>query len=132
MTDKILIITPPDDTYLQGIRVTHVNLSEEQSSTVSSALIMSKLPHSIINYVWKQGESVEWLLDKVAKSNLVIFNAESPDQTSDLITGWISAQPHSYYFGRLKDLHIANNNAIYSAEDILTLLEKVSNYYEQI
>lgn len=128
MTDKILVVTPPDDTLLSGIRVLLVELNEEQSSVVSSALLNANLPHTIVNYVWKMGNRVDWLLDKIPKSDLIIFNA-SPGVNGavELIIGWTAAQPQSYYFGNLKDLHLANNRAIYSAEDIIFLLENIAN-----
>lgn len=130
MSDRILIVTPPDDTLLQGIRVLHVELTDEQSSIVSTALMESKLQHTIINYVWKMGNRVDWLLDKIPKCDLIIFNAEVPPNGTDIIIGWVAAQSKSVYFGNLKDLHMANDRAIYSTEDILTLLERVSKYYE--
>jgi hypothetical protein len=73
------------------------------------------------------GDSIEWLMDKITKGDLIIFNA-SPTHNGaiELIIGWVAAQPQSYYFGNLKDLHIANDRAIYSVNEILTLLEKVS------
>ena len=127
MTDKILVITPPDDTLLDGIRITHVQLSEEQYNIVSSALMQCDLPHTIVNYIWNMGDRIDWLLDKIAKSDLVIFNADVPSNGAiELILGWTAAQPQSYYFGRLRDLHMANNRAIYTTEDVLTLLEKIS------
>lgn len=127
MSDKILVVTSPDDTLLQGIRITHVQLTNEQSNIVSTALLQTTFPHNVINYVWKIGEPVSWLLDKIIKSDLVIFNADSEN---DVIIGWTAAQHNSYYFGNLKDLHIANDRAIYSVEDILSLLEKIANNYE--
>ncbi len=127
MSDRILVVTPPDDTLLQGIRVTHVELTEEQSSIVSEALLQSTSPHTIINYVWKMGNSVEWLLDKVSKSDLIIFNADSTiNGAIELILGWVAAQPNAYYFGNLRDLHLANDCVIYNSDDILNLLEKVT------
>ena len=133
MSDKILVVTSPDDTLLQGIRITHVNLTDEQSNIVSSALLQTTLSHTLINYVWRMGEPVTWLLDKIAKSDLVIFNANGPaDPGKEIIIGWTAAQPQSYYFGDLKDLHHANKNAIYSVDDILNLLERISKNYEQI
>jgi hypothetical protein len=127
MSDRILVVTPPDDTLLQGIRIIHVELTEEHSAIVSNALMQTTLPHTIINYVWKMGDSIEWLMDKITKGDLIIFNA-SPTHNGaiELIIGWVAAQPQSYYFGNLKDLHIANDRAIYSVNEILTLLEKVS------
>jgi hypothetical protein len=131
MTDKIIVVTPPDDTPLQGIRIAYINLTPELNSMVSNALLQTKLPHVIINYIWKMGDSVEWLLDKVPKTDLIIFNASLPNNGAvELITGWIAAQPQSYYFGNLRDLHKANNRAIYSVEDILTLLENIARHHE--
>lgn len=129
MSDRILIVTAPDDIPLQGIRVAHVNLTSEQSGIVSSAMLQTTLPHTIINYVWTFNDPVNWLFDKITKCDLILFNANSP---SELLIGWVSAQPQAHYFGTLKDLHIVNDQAIYSDEDILTLLEKISKHYEQV
>lgn len=127
MTDKILVVTPPDDILLQGVRVLHVNLNEEQSAIVSNALMQTNLPHNIINYVWKMGNRVDWFLDKSTKCDLILFNANgATDPGLDVILGWTAAQHQSYYFGTLKDLHVVNNRAIYTAEDIIFLLEKIS------
>ena len=131
MSDRILIVTPPDDTLLQGIRIVHVELTEEHSAIVSNALMQTTLPHTIINYVWKMGDPITWLMDKIVKSDLIIFNA-SPENNGaiELIIGWVASRPQSYYFGNLKDLHMVNDRAIYSVEEILTLLEKVSKHHE--
>ena len=129
MSDKILVVTPPDDILLQGIRITHVDLTEEQEFFISSSLLNLNQTDTIINYVWKVGDPADWLMDKLLKSDLIIFNADSNNQT---LVGWLAAQRNSYYFGNLKDLHIANNRAIYSINDISSLLEKISIHYEQI
>jgi hypothetical protein len=129
MTDKILIVTAPDDTVVQGIRIVYVDLNQEQQAVISSALMQTSLTYSIINYIWNVGDSIEWLADKFIKSDLVIFNADSFNQ---LIVGWVAGHHRSYYFGTLKDLHIVNTRAIYNVEDILTLLEKVAKRHEQI
>ena len=131
MSDRILVVTPPDDTLLQGIRIVHVELTEDHSSIVSNALMQSTLPHTIINYVWKMGDPIAWLMDKIVKADLIIFNASSENNGAiELIIGWVAAQPRSYYFGNLKDLHMVNDRAIYSVDEILTLLEKVANHHE--
>lgn len=127
MTDKILVVTQPDDSLLQGVRITHVNLNEEQSNIISGALLQTEIPDNIINYVWKMGDRVDWLLDKIAKSDIVVFNAEgNPDPGREIIIGWTAAQPHSFYFGTLRDLHIANDHVIYDSNDILNLINKAS------
>jgi hypothetical protein len=131
MSDNILIVTPPDDTVLDGIRLLHVELTPEQSQTISAALLLSAVDQTVINYVWRTGDSVQWLLDKKSKSDIIIFNANaSVNGTTELFIGYIAAQPNSYYFGYLKDLHMANNRAIYNTDDIINLLEKTSKNYE--
>ena len=125
MTDKILVITAPDDTPLDGIRVLHVQLTEEQRQIVSSAMLNTKIPHNIINYVWNMGDPISWLLDKQPKCDVILFNADVQSNGAiELIIGYIAAQPQSYYFGTLRDLHLANDRAIYTTNDILSLLEK--------
>jgi hypothetical protein len=133
MTDKILIVTEPDDTLLQGIRILHVQLAEEQSTIVSNALLQTTLPHTVINYVWKMGNRIDWLLDKIPKCDIILFNANCPPNGAiELIIGWVAAQPNSYYFGILKDLHMANNRAILNSDQIITLLGTAAKQHEQI
>jgi hypothetical protein len=125
MTDKILVITSPDDTLLDGIRVLHVQLTEEQRQIASSAMLNTKIPHNIINYVWNMGDPISWLLDKQPKCDVILFNADVQSNGAiELIIGYIAAQPQSYYFGTLRDLHLANDRAIYNTNDIMSLLEK--------
>ena len=128
MSDKILVVTPPDDTLINGIRILHAELNEEQSMIVSSALMNSNTQHTVVNYVWKMGDSVEWLLDKVIKSDFILFNADSPNNgATELIIGYIAAQPNSYYFGNLRDLNLVNKSVIYNSDQIINILENHTN-----
>lgn len=126
MTDKIVVVTPPDDTLLDGVRIILVHLNDEQNSIVSNALLNSKIPNVIVTYSWKMGDPVSWLLDKTAKSDLIIFNpGDAVNGSIELILGWVAAQPQSHYFGTLRDLHLANDRVIYSNTDVEILLEKI-------
>ena len=126
MTPKILIVTPPDDTFVQGIRITHVNLSQTQSQIVSQGLLASQSPQNIINYVWHYGESVPWLLNVSAKSDLIIFSADTDQYIeSDMLIGFVAANHKSYYFGTLRDLHIANDRVLLNSDDVTNLVEMV-------
>ena len=125
MTDRILVVTAPDDILQSGIRIAHINLSQSQSQTISQALMQSTLPHTIINYVWNQQDSKQWLFDKLSKADLIVFNADC-DEESSILIGWLSASPRSYYFGNLRDLTLVNNRVIYTSDDILNLLEKTA------
>ena len=128
MSDKILVVTPPDDTLINGVRILHVELNEEQSMIVSSALMNSNTQHTVVNYVWKMGDSVEWLMDKVIKSDFILFNADRPNTgATELIIGYIAAQPNSYYFGNLRDLNLVNKSVIYNSDQIINILENHTN-----
>jgi hypothetical protein len=41
----------------------------------------------------------------------------------------MAAQANSYYFGNLKSLSLANQNAIYDTEQIFNLMENVIQQY---
>ena len=124
MANKILLVTSPDDSLLDGIRVLLIDLSPEQTQLVSDALTALEEIPNIVVYIWKNGESNDWLLDKKHKSNAVIFNADSENQT---IVGYMAAQHNSYYFGTLKSLSKANNSAIYTTDDCFSILTDIIN-----
>jgi len=129
MSDKIILVTPPDDILVDGVRILLANLTPEQSQIISSSLLrLDNISFPIIVYSWKFTNNVEWMIDKKLKSDLIVFNAD--DTASEIIVGYLAAQPNSYYFGNLKDLHYVNKNAIYGVEDVLTLLEKTVKHNE--
>lgn len=125
MSDKVILITSPDDINIDGLRILAVNLYPEQSQILSDALLRIESSVSIMIYIWKNGDPEEWLFDKKHKSQAVLFNA---DDQNELIVGYMAAQKKSYYFGNLRTLHDLNKSAIYSVEDcetfILSLLGK--------
>lgn len=122
MTDRITIVTTPDDILIDGIRILLVDLTDDQSSCVSTALTQSNVMKDVIVYL-SNNIDWDWIIDKKQKSDLIIFNAESENC---ILVGYLSAQPNSHYFGTLKDLYRANNRAIYTTEDIIFLLENIS------
>ena len=131
MTSKILVVTAPDDVLLDGIRILLLDLTPVQQQTVSTALLaFENSKFNVVNYVWKLGDSFDWMIDKKLKSDLIIFNADT-DGTGELIVGYVAAQPNAHYFGNLKDLHKVNNRAIYSVEDIVALLDNTIKTYDK-
>jgi hypothetical protein len=127
MTDKIIVVTPPDDILLDGPRLLLVNLNQEQLQAVSTAVMTLDIDnHTVITFVWKLGDSVEWMLNTKLKSKIIIFNADMlGNESGDLINGYLLAQGNSYYFGNLKDLHMANNRVLYNSDDVKILLERI-------
>jgi hypothetical protein len=109
MADKITMVTDPDDLGSDGFRVLLVDLDRTQEQTVSKTLTTVEADASIVVYIWKMADSVEWLLDKKSRSNLIIFNAGSVNQT---VVGYMAAQPNSFYFSDLRDLNISADRRI--------------------
>lgn len=129
MTDKIVLVTPPDDIFQDGIRLLLVDLNTDQTAILSEALKSLTESTASIAYIWHSlTDDVEWLLDKKHKSDIILFNAASDN---DLIVGYLAAQPNAYYFGTLKSLHIINSSAIYNTDQIINILEKIIKQNEK-
>ena len=69
MSDRVIIVTPPDDTLLDGIRFLAVDLDQSQTQVLSSSLSKLVSMPNIIVYIWNTGDSVDWLFDKKQKSS---------------------------------------------------------------
>ena len=120
MTDKVLLVTAPDDVLVDGIRLLLVDIIPEQQQIISDALSQLDNSTDIILYVWHNTNDTAWLLDKKPKSDAIIFNA---DGENDVIIGYMAAQSNSHYFGTLKILSMVNNSTIYNIDQVLLILE---------
>lgn len=127
MSDKVFLVTAPDDTPIDAIRILLVDLSPEHTQLISDAFNQFVSIPNIVTYIWRHGESTDWLLDKKHKSHSIIFNAESEDHT---IVGYMAAQSNSHYFGTLKTLFRVNNNAIYTADEVVSIVNNLIVRYE--
>lgn len=119
MSDRVVVVTAPDDFLVDGFRFMLVDLTETQTHIVSSALLSLTHTGSIVVYTYKSSDPIDWFLDKKSKCNFIIFNA---DANNDILVGYVAAHKHSYYFGTLKTLSKANKSAIYSVQDVVNLL----------
>ena len=126
MTDKVLLVTAPDDVLVDGIRILLVDIVPEQQQIISDALTRLDNSPDVIVYVWNSTSSTSWLLDKKLKSDAIIFNANSEN---DVIIGYMAAQSNSHYFGTLKILSMVNNSTIYNIDQVLIILENIINQY---
>lgn len=127
MADQVTIVTSPDDVLENSLRLLLVDLTPELSQLVSTALMKFDYRNKIICYTWKNSDSIEWLLDKFYKSNIVIFDADSRNQT---LIGFLAASEKSSYFNYLKDLNLVNKSMLYSHESVIKLLENKARIYE--
>jgi hypothetical protein len=128
MANNIILVTAPDDTDLDGVRICLVDLCTPQSSIVSDTFKKYEGIYDIIVYICKTAEDIGWLIDKKIKSDLIIFNAQSENQT---IVGYFAAHPNAYYFGDLRDLNRVNSRILYSEEDCLKILNFMIGRYER-
>jgi len=126
MSDKVLLVTTPDDVLVDGVRILLVDLVPEQQQIVSTALAQLDTIPNVVLYIWNSSHDALWLLDKKSKSDTIIFNANSEN---DVIIGYMAAQSNSHYFGTLKILSVVNNSTIYNIEQVSTILENVIKQY---
>lgn len=127
MNDRVILVTPQDDVLVNGPRILVANLTPDQSKIVSDILLNIKLESTVILYAWNNGDSIEWLLDKVYKSGMIIFNADHDTAA----TGFLSSFGKSYYFGNLKELSSMNPRTIFAFDDCRNLLDSYIGNYEQ-
>jgi hypothetical protein len=126
MTDKVLLVSPPDDVFEDAIRILLIDLSKDQNDIVSQALLSNEKTPNTVVYSWANLEDTHWLFDKSLKSELIIFNADSENQT---LVGYFAGKRNSHYFGHLKNLHIINKSAIYDVAQCSELLERTFDTY---
>lgn len=110
MSDKIVLVSAPDDVAYDGVRMLFVDLNEQQSEIMSQSLLsLNNIPR-VIAYTWHVGEDVDWVIDKARKSDVIVFNANSDDQT---LIGYFAGKHNAYYFGTLRSLSKVNSSVIF-------------------
>lgn len=119
MTNKILVITAPDDVLEQGKRISAVDLTATQSFELAESIKQLDDDETIVVYKWTCGDKIDWLLDKIYKSDAILFNAESNDQT---LVGFLAAQRNSCYFGALRSIKEVNKSVVYTSAQCTTFL----------
>lgn len=127
MSDKIIVVTSPDDVLVEGFRILLFDLNQEQKILISDSLKEVDTDLNLIVYTCNQPFDIEWVLDKRLKSNCVIFNAESVNQT---LVGYLAGLKNSAYLGTLRDLNYINNCVLYTEQDCVTFLENKIDLYE--
>jgi hypothetical protein len=64
MTDKIVIVTPPDDILTDGVRVLLFDLVDEQTAILSDALkqLRDTTANAIVYSYNSLNENIDWLI----------------------------------------------------------------------
>lgn len=121
MTNKVTLVTSPDDVSIDAVRILCVDLNPQQSQLVSNVLTgIEEMPETVL-YIWNSQDDAKWLFDKKQKSNLILFNAEGFQQE---VVGYFAAQRNSFYFGQLRTLHHVNCSSIQEEEVLLTIIKE--------
>jgi hypothetical protein len=129
MTDKVLLITEPDDSYIEGLRFLLFDLDHSQYEIFSQSLLTFKSLPTVIIYNSTASTTPQWTIDKIIKSDLILFNANSEHQQ---LVGYICSKTKSYYFGELRDLGLVNKSVIFDSHQLKELLEKTFETYGKI
>ena len=124
MSDKILMVTEPDDSFLEGSRIFLFDLDPEQYAIFSSALLNFESVPATIVYNSNFSTNINWIIDKVLITDLIIFNANSENQQ---LVGYFSAKFKTHYFGNLRDLSLVNNSVIFDLHQMKEILENTFN-----
>lgn len=126
MTDKVVLVTYPDDVLDDAVRILLVDLTEDQSNIVSQSLTELESIPLVVAYSWKIGDRIDWLIDKTHKSQLIIFNADSDDLT---LVGYYAGKLNSFYFGDIGQMQIVNRSAIFDVVQTKEILKHTFRKY---
>jgi hypothetical protein len=122
MSEKIILVSYPDDTLLDGVRIFLYDLEQSQTEIISKSIVSLEFDTNIVIYSVKSSDDIRYSLDKYQKSQICIFNAESENQT---MVGFLSAKPNSMYFGNLRCLGEVNDSVINDTELCKRKLERM-------
>jgi hypothetical protein len=126
MTDKVVLVTYPDDVLDEAVRILLVDLNEDQSNIVYQSLTELESIPLVVAYSWRIGDSIDWLIDKTHKSQLIIFNADSDDLT---LVGYYAGKLNSFYFGDIGQMKIVNRSAIFDVVQTKEILKHTFRKY---
>lgn len=124
MSEKIIVVTPPDDIWDDAERITLVDLNPEQSKTISDIITSVDITSNIVIYNFQHLNDEQWLVDKIQKSQLVFYNAESDNQ---LLVGYLLNNKNAYSLGVRRGLDFVNNRKILEQQEIRTMIENLVN-----
>lgn len=121
MTNKVTVVTPPDDVLVDAKRILLFDPTEEQTQLISSCLAANEFGCDIVFYIWRFGEDTDWLLDKILKYDLAILNADTQEQG---LLGYLFAKHDSFYLGNIRSLSKLKNSAVLDIDHLNSILKE--------
>jgi hypothetical protein len=122
MSEKIVLVSYPDDILLEGTRILLYDLEKQQTDIVSKALVSLDFDSNIIIYSISSYDDAYYLIDKYHKSDILIFNANSENQT---VVGFLAGKFNSMYFGQLRSIGRINDSEIHDENVCKKQLERM-------
>lgn len=121
MSNKIVLVTSPDDLLTDGVRLCLVNLNQDQLNLLTQVLSTMQPSVSVIAYIWNPKDPYEWFIDKKIKSDVILFNALAH---THIMNGYLSAHTNCYYFGTLREVTHLYNKEVTSAEQLQSIIQR--------
>lgn len=98
MTDKILLITPPDKVFNQAKSCLMIYPGEPIRQEYQNILAESSEPQNI--YIYNPGDEdadISWLLDVIHLVDIVIFDIDNSPQDVKMLASYIVSLPKTYW-----------------------------------
>lgn len=127
MANNIIVVTPPDDILSEAKRILLFDPTLAQTQLISQSLNDLDLNTTVIFYIWRFGDDLNWLLDKFLKYDVAILNAETQEQG---LLGYLFAKQHTYYLGQIRSLDKIKKSAIYDIDHLNNILKERMNARE--
>lgn len=125
MLDKVVVVTSPDDVLIDAKRILLFDPTIEQTQLISTCLANNDFGCDIVFYIWRFGDDINWLLDKILKYDIAILNADTQEQA---LLGYIFSKPNSYYIGNIRSLDKLKKSAILDIDHLNTIFkERLTN-----
>lgn len=116
-----MVVTPPDDVLIDAKRVLLFDPTVEQTQLISSCLSANDFGCDIVFYIWRLGDDLDWLFDKILKYDVAILNADTQDQG---LLGYLFAKSNSYYIGNIRSLTNLKKSAVLDVDHLNTILRE--------
>ena len=126
MSDKILIITPPDRVYNQSKSCLMIYPSDSIREEYQNILAHSTSPQNIYLYnpMEEEHKDIDWLLSVANSVDIIIFDIDNSSQDVKMLASYIVSLPNTYWLTS-EDTWCYNKlslNRIYGLDSINDLL----------
>jgi hypothetical protein len=121
MPDKVFVVTFPDDVLIDAKRILLFDPTIEQTQLISSCLSANDFGCDIVFYIWRIGDGLDWLFDKILKYDVAILNAETEEQG---LLGYLFAKSNSYYIGNIRSLSKLKKSEVLDIDHLNSILKE--------